>query len=84
MRAFLSLLQKEVGMKKAKKVGLTLTGIFLMTISAASCADVANYSATIEGHNAPITIQVAIDGEQIADVKVTKHAETSAIGTVAI
>ena len=71
-------------MKKAKTVGLTLAGIFMMTVAAVSFAAATNYTATIEGHNAPLTVQVSIDGTKITDVKVTRHAETSAIGTVAI
>lgn len=70
-------------MKKAK-TSQALAGIFMMVVSAATFAAATNYTATIEGHNAPLSVQVSVDGTTITDVKVTKHAETSAIGTVAI
>ncbi len=42
------------------------------------------YTATVNGHNAPITVSVTMDGSKIAKVEVIKDNETRGVGKVAI
>lgn len=49
--------------------------------AAANCD---TYTATVNGHNAPITVSVTMDGSKISKVEVIKENETRGVGKVAI
>lgn len=67
-------------MKKAvAAIILVVLALFLVK----NCA-VWTYEATVNGHNAPITVRVSMAGGRIRNVEVTKDSETTGVGKKAI
>ena len=67
-----------------KKAFALLLGSLLWLCSIPVLADPVTYEATVNGHNAPFTVAVTMEGDQIQDVQVLDDFETIGVGKVAI
>ncbi len=61
---------------------MLVSGVIGNVVSAAGVAD-GTYSATVQGHNGPMTVEVTVGAEQITGISVVDHVETVGIGTPA-
>lgn len=68
-------------MKKTLAIFTAL--VMLLTMSALAMTD-GTYTATTDGRNGPLTVEVTIAGDVIESVKVVDHVETDGVGTLAV
>ena len=66
-----------------KKTMSAIILVVLVLFLVKNCA-VWKYEATVNGHNAPITVRVSMSGGRIRNVEVTKDSETTGVGKKAI
>ncbi len=67
-----------------KFLSLMLAAVMLLTLVIPAYADQQVLTASSDGRNGPVTVEVTVEDGKIADVKVTDHAETEGIGTIAV
>ena len=65
-----------------KLIALLVCALMLFVVCAQ--AEPATYEATVNGHNAPITVAVTMNGDAIEKVELTSDFETIGVGKVAI
>ncbi len=67
-----------------KTLCLLLSLVMLFSLSIVSYADQQTLTASADGRNGPIEVEVVADENEIVSVTVTGHSETAGIGSVAV